>query len=270
MVDETPPAYQVSFAGEFAIVAMQRSGTTVLTELLNSDLRFHVAAEIFHPGEDQLDSFFSYYAGHLRTSFGGSMPKRRDIFRNFVHDLRAKAGAEIVGYNVKYGSCHNLDDDWRGLSSPPAFFEILEMHGAGVIHVIRTNVFKSALSNVRAATTNRWHLPAGGGGAIPRIEIDVFSLLRLIEFTYAEIETATKWLFSFPRLLTARYENMFDGDRFDRRFVDSLAAFFDIEARFSGEPKMKKLGAADWRENVTNWRDIEREVQLSFPRLSLE
>ncbi len=270
MAYEASPGDQVSTVREFAIVAMQRSGTTVLTELLNSDARFYVATEIFHPGEDQRDSFLSFCAERFRTSAGGSLPQRRDLFRDFVHDLRAKAGAEIVGYNVKYGSCHNLDGDWRGLSQPPALFEILEMRGASIIHVIRTDVFKSALSNVRAAATNLWHFPAGGGVAIPRIEVDVFSLLRLIEFTHAEIETATKWLVSFPRLFTARYENMFDGDRFDRRFTESLAGFFGVEAKFSGDPKMKKLGAANWREDVANWREVEREVQLKFPRILLD
>lgn len=255
---------------EVAIIAQQRSGTTALTELLNTDARFYVATEIFHPGDAQPNSFFSFCAERLRSSYDGSLSTRRDLFGDFVQDVRARSGAEFVGYNVKYGSCHNLDGDWRSLSSPPALFEILEMRGAGVIHLVRTNVFRSALSNIRASETNVWHLRAGADVAIPRIEIDICLLLRLIEHTQAEIETATNWLFNFPRLFTARYEDMFDGDWFDRRFTDSLAGFFGIDAGFSSMPKLEKLGAADWREIVNNWWDVEREVALNFPRILLD
>jgi hypothetical protein len=255
---------------EFAIIAQQRSGTAVLTELLNANARFYVATEIFHPGEDQPDSFLSFCAERLRSSYDGSLSTRRDLFGDFVQDLRARRGAEFVGYNVKYASCHNLDGDWRSLSSPPALFEILETRGAAVIHLVRTNVFKSALSNLRASETDIWHLPAGGDAAIARIEIDVCALLRLIELTQAEIETATKWLFSFPRLLTAHYDDMFEGDRFNAEFIRKLNRFVGLTGAFSDAPALTRLVPGDWREGVSNWRDVESMMNLNFPRICID
>ena len=255
---------------EFAIVAMQRSGTTVLTALLGGDPRFYVAREIFHPQASEADSFRTFCASRLRDGYQGSLAERSALFGPFVQSLREKSGKPIIGYNVKYGSIHHLDGDWRSLSGRPSFFDILEQRGAGIIHLVRGNVFKSALSNARAAATDLRRAPAGALTPRPAVTVGVGELQRLIETTVREIEAATRWLIGFPRLMTIRYLEMFDGDRFDAGFVQRLNRFFGLRDAFAGAPALAKLASDDWRADVDNWREVERMMNLNFPRISVD
>ena len=254
---------------EFAIIGQQRSGTTVLSDLFNRHPNFYVAKEIFHPGD--ADSFQAFCALRLKEVWDGSLSQRSVLFGEFVESLKEKSGKAIIGYNVKYASCHHLDGDWRLLTARPGLFDFLALRGAGIIHVVRSNVFRSALSNIRASATGVWHSNVKCDTARPAIEIDVRRLSELITSTRLEMAAAASLISRCSNVMTVFYEDLFSDDKFDSRQIDRLAQFFSTDASlFNGIPQLARLSAKDWREGVLNWRDVESAVGAEFPGMLVD
>ncbi len=243
---------------EFAIMGMQRTGTSVLTNMLNTHPEIYAASEIFHPnGDDESDSFdkFCQGGGDDRQSFC-TLSARQRAFALFMDSLRERSGKRRIGINVKYSSCQHLDGDWKHLSDPPDLFHIFYQREIRIVHLVRTNAVEMAVSLALASATGNWHQAAGSAAARPPVALAPDSIVNFTALYVRELAAFNRFTASYPWLLTLSYERLFEDGEFSRSIVSQLAAFLDIDAQFEWRPSLDKIMPKDISKAVSNWDEI--------------
>jgi LPS sulfotransferase NodH len=248
---------------EFVIVGMQRSGTTVLTKMLDSHPDVVCLHEVFHPEAAGIQSFTSYCVTYAQVQDLVSLSGRATLFRNYLKSVASTTKVSNVGFNVKYGSCHQLESDWIDYLKRPALFDLIQSWNGKVIHVIRRNSFLQALSIILARNSGIWHIQEGLQVSRERMYVDTNELIHVISDIDMLVLKFSGYLDDDPNAHKIYYEEMFEECAFSSGIAVNLAAFLGISSEFDLIPKLSKVSTVDWRADVTNWQTVERTVLSS-------
>ena len=131
----------------FVVFAQGRSGSTLLTELLNSHPQVYCADEIL-------------------------TWKRRDPVR-YASACSVGHRVDTYGFKVKI---YQLKDA-QGMEDPGAFLRRLHEQNWRIVHLQRRNVLRQALSSMVAEQRRIYHEPAGSNDSLP-VRVDAVELLR--------------------------------------------------------------------------------------------
>lgn len=209
------------------IVGRQRSGTTVLRNLLEAGGALNLD-EIMH-GEPhpEHERFYEYVASRCAKDPRLVHPQHhRQLFRDFIAKKREEAGGRSLAIDAKY----------FGLNMIPGFFEVnatmpflvgyMRNHNAHVVHLIRHNKLRILVSEAIAKQTGIWS--AQNEGNLPKekqqVTLDPKEILQQIQRHIATSDRVREMLKGQHTAHELSYEKMFDADGSFTKDVADLAA----------------------------------------------
>lgn len=237
----------------FVIITTQRSGSGLLTSLLNSHPEITCYHELLL--NDELDSpynFYNYWLGEIGRDpanlayHGCYRVTDRFLERTFAHG----EGAVAVGFNIKYNHLAHI----------PWMLDRLQAMGVGVIHLIRWNLLKTHVSEALNQMQAKLGRKAHGTSKLPtaRLALDAQGLVADLERRAHAIETFRTTLGNRFDCLELCYEDL-TRDRDDEGGVAHphamrLYEFLGLRDRdVALETELRKTNPDDLAHVVTNY-----------------
>lgn len=229
---------------KFIILAKQRSGTTLLTNYLNS-----------HPELRCYQEFYFMENEVLQAYLGGDYDKREDYFKLF------QSLPENNGFNLKYNqiSDQKLDRYREKKMKPEIKF----------IHLIRLNIFEHAISswiNDHKGISGRLHALSKENkdkfDYSKKFKISVKVLNRIMKEIY---EDTNKWYLKLKddeNTLILFYEDIIDLNQKDwtsempEESSKKVCDFLKVEDR-PLTAQLKKVNSPNYGDYILNWREIK-------------
>lgn len=152
----------------FLMIGCQRSGTHLLRELLNSNPQVAVLAEPFSPHDGRLawQPFVhglppDRYPPATAADAGPVLDEYLDLVRHTKRRQPDRFGKwkprlKTVGLDVKYNQLRFVAPVFSDLDGPPLLLDYASRRGIGVVHLVRRNVFETAVSMIIANARKYW------------------------------------------------------------------------------------------------------------------
>jgi LPS sulfotransferase NodH len=147
----------------FVVIGIQRTGTNLLREILNTNEQIAMLGEVFTPNPTRAhwDNFVRLLPAEAlppKTHADGRLllDKYFDFVRNHWAD-GAKAHSRVFGVDIKYNQLRRISAPDQNLAGPPFLLQDLRSRGAMLIHAVRENVLQCALSTMIADQRGVWH-----------------------------------------------------------------------------------------------------------------
>jgi LPS sulfotransferase NodH len=206
----------------FLIFGQGRTGSTLLTELLNSHSRIRCEGEILNPPQ----------------------PKTR----SYVTSHESRAAGEAYGFKLLYYQLRAVAED----GGPQGFLEWLDGRGYRIFHLVRENRLRHVLSNMSARHQGFHH--RAGDRTASGTEVDVTHLVDWLRLSDEAIGYGRECLGDLPRVDLV-YERDLSTPDVQRRTVDRICD----ELGLPHEPLSTDLVPAtprDLRDLVANYDEM--------------
>jgi hypothetical protein len=164
----------------FVVIGFQRTGTEILSEILNThdsitafqeillpspDPNFTIGLHLLTDGVYPLDNFLRDISGpKLSLATSSESEKLLDQYFEYLHGRvrqaarnQAKRECRLIGVNIKYSQVGENNPGLWDSNAPPFLLCYLKSRGAKLIHTTRRNVIHCAISSMIAAQRNVWH-----------------------------------------------------------------------------------------------------------------
>ena len=256
----------------FVMVGTQRTGTTMLRELLATNLEIGFEGEIFTPADDGPSAFERFQAAH-GLGRPANYPEAERQLATYLKEVHSRLPDTVraFGIDVKYSQLRGIVPRFEPLSASPMLVQFMVMNGTRVLHVVRGNVLQSALSEVIAAARQVWHHRRGE--TIDRqVTVDCRYLIRIMEEKAADRRIFETLIDENPLVLTCEYERMVEGvNQADEAGmlvgpgnpIFEIADFLGVSRRFRRRPEMRKVIERPYAEIVANYRQVTEAVRRS-------
>jgi hypothetical protein len=161
------------------LLAQQRSGTHLLRSILGRTRRIAALSEICNAtaavADENERSFFKFRRTHLLDSRNSPYPTSENqqnvINQYFKYLLSLYPNHDFVLCDVKYSHVHNFNMFNWDLSEPPFLLRYARKNQIKILHLVRENIFQTALSSLYAAQSGVWR--ASRPDQVKRISITV-------------------------------------------------------------------------------------------------
>ena len=223
----------------FALLSHYRSGSTLLSRLLDSHPEVRSAGEVLvyylHVTPKVvpfMESFLRFHARNTNTPIGG-VTVRIDQFRVLSIPGLHPSPAERVARMTR--------DGWK------------------FIHLVRENTFNQALSNVEANLRGLWHVQKGEERPDDRLYIPVDRLIKGIHWAERIRSAEDAALHDIPH-----HEVFYERDLLElgrrQRTMNELFAFLGAEPH-RVETTMRKVGSKPLADRVENVDEVIAAVR---------
>jgi len=250
----------------FLLIARPRSGTHLLREFLSGVPHLFCFSEVFHNISSQGDYlYWPYYAGRLAADPAltwGRGDQMADLWGGYNNFLSAKAKShrpQATAYltTVNYNSLHSMDGCWRNLSDPPTLFGLAKKQGSAAIHLVRSNVLRALVSELRARQSGIWHLRVGNDVALPPVRLNTRGLLDELTRREQEISWVRGWLSGFSEVLELQYESLLnDKGMLTEAVAQRLSAFLGATPTAFATPTLKPTAGTSLAADIDNFDDV--------------
>jgi hypothetical protein len=230
----SPP---VSAPTPFVLIACQRAGAHLFTEIVNSNPFVALAAEPFSPLPKPV-SWANYVRTLPRKQYPPLLPDdamtlldehmnliHRDVYLDRDSYGGRKARLRALGLDVKYNQLRSVTSLLADLRSPPLLLDYFRSRNFRVVHLVRSNIVHAALSLIIAKFRNVW-TNDGCTTIEGKFWISWEMLLHEIQWMQEERDEFLRWADEAP-LHTCAYEDLVvDLGRIDEvgNFPDDTAA----------------------------------------------
>lgn len=242
------PDHPSGLPGEapFVLVATERTGSTLLLQMLNSHPSVAAGGELFNA--NLIDQGRIVWPNHGTLEDSALLELRNTNPIEFIHrlfDEAVQAGHRAVGFKLMYG---------HGDGNDVVRDYLAHDTNLRVIHLKRRNLLRRQLSNDRARATGVWHAPVGTPrDPPPAVEIDLERCVT--EF----IRTQRK---------QAEYERRFAGHALLELHYEDLAAdpvavagqalaFLGLEASPELSAQFERIGVDRLRDAIVNYDELK-------------
>jgi len=251
----------------FVIVGTQRTGSTVLREVLNSNPEIAVAGEIFDGGPE---SFDAYLAKESLTRPSGYPEAERQMvdFLGAIHAARP-ASAKMFGCDLKYCHIRAVAPSSEPLCALPALLQFIRLAGVRVIHLVRENVLQSAISELMAEARAIWHHTAEE--QIDRkIPIDCRKLIQYMQVKRADRQIFSSVMEGHGLMVTCDYDRFVSGMAMkdaegnltgEDNPIFELADFLGVKRSFKAPQHLKKIVRKPYAELIENYEEVRKIVR---------
>jgi LPS sulfotransferase NodH len=251
----------------FVIIGTQRTGSTVLREVLNSNTELAVAGEIFDGGPESFDAYLVKQGLGRPTGY----PDAERQIVEFLGAVNAErpAAAKVFGCDIKYCHIRAVAPSSEPLCALPALLQFIRLSGVRVIHLVRENVLQSALSELIAETRAVWH-HTGDEQIERRIKIDCRKLIQYMQVKRADRQIFSSVMEGHGRMVTCDYDRFVSGIAMtdadgnltgEHNPLFELADFLGVERRFKAPRHLKKIVQKNYAELIENYDEVRKIVR---------
>ena len=151
----------------FVVIGARRTGTNILREILNTNCEIAMLGEVFTPS-----SAPAHWPNFIAHRPFGELPPLNSIeasslldeyfefveyrIRNHWHN-NSKALSRAFGVDIKYDQLSEVKPRDRPPTASPFLLDYLKRRGFIIVHSVRKNVIKCAISEMVAQERNLWH-----------------------------------------------------------------------------------------------------------------
>lgn len=217
---------------KFVIYTRGRTGSTVLTELLNCHPEIYCDVEIFN---------YLYCISKVR--FPG-------LYINSCSKRAAKLGKSTYGFKVKIAQ---LRYEHNYLSYEKILTD-LHSDGWKFIYLKRDNFLRHKLSNILSSRTKIFHLKNGDINRTDRIQVDCNELLEGIEYSEEVEQTEEMNLKSIPHLKLIYENDILDNSR-HQLTADKVFSFLGLRSA-KVKTDLKRIVPDNLKETIINYEEV--------------
>jgi hypothetical protein len=264
-----------------ALVGIQRSGTNLLREVLNTNPRIGLLGEVLLP--QPLPTCWHHFVRNLATRPvpPGNEREAIALMDDYMYFLEYEIGGNawhnpdgrpkaVVGFDVKYNQLRFIAPIARDLRRPPFLLDYFRLRAFRVVHVVRRNVVHLAVSAIIANERQLWHNWRGEAIAGPRT-VNPGEVLDFARWAAAERE-AFRELSAGLEMLECAYEDLVQELRHGERtgrvpapsgLLHQVAAFLDVPADFRLASRLAKAIDRPYPEVIQNHAEVVEAVKQS-------
>lgn len=237
-------------ARPFAVIASQRTGSTVLIRSLDASPQIFCAGEIFHAGPHVHHREYNFYAAVCGSRMLGQIVDLAIGHRRTLSHLSgffASAGQDVqaVGFKVMTSQLR------QRRTILPVLFEL----GASLLFLYRRDSMATALSYYRARVSGLYHSDrAAAADAVQSINVDVGEFGELLAHCVSE-KNRIKALHAAHGGALLAYEDMLEN--WDN-FIDSVGRALGIE-RLQIPAALQRVGSKSASIQIQNEDELRRQ-----------
>lgn len=236
----------------FVILATQRTGSTWLTDMLDSHPAISSYEELFLPADEDRRSwgpahqefFDNYYQGHVKHQW----PLTRLFWAlKYLEDLYApRPGTDAVGMKLMYSQ----------LKQRPWLLAYMVLRRVRIVHLVRSNLLDVILSGVTAKARSQYHALASDVVAPSTVTLPANDLVSELESLQRSVDRIRVLLKLLPAAsIEVSYEELTRND----------AAFRPVFGLLGVEPRrlssrFAKLNREPKAELIANYAEVQRAL----------
>jgi hypothetical protein len=239
------------------IIGGVRSGTTVFRRMMASHSLIRDRGEIFNANNPA--GYFKFLREQVARDPNLIFPERSvDVFHAYLVSLMPKEPDAQALVDVKYEHLTLLPEAWQMPFSNPPLLRIIHRTKAKVLHLRRQH-FYSAVSNLVAINTGRYHDRVGESGALPEkraVTVDRDLLLGQIKKRRRVADLVDASL-KGDLCLGLDYEALFEGHGdFSAAKCQQVADFLGLAQTFDRKPALRKVIDEPLSSVIANYAEI--------------
>ncbi len=159
-----------------ALIAHARAGTSYLRSLLNTHPAVHFYTEALYPTYWE-HGFFQYWLNEIQTDPRALFIQNdfHEVFRGYMGWLEASRSEPVIGVDLKIPQIDDL----------PTIHRILRDSDARIVHLVRRNTFRGALSQrvmLTRVESGERDVHGRSTPATTRVRLDPHDLLALMRY----------------------------------------------------------------------------------------
>jgi len=217
---------------KFLIYTRGRTGSTVLTDLLNCHPDIFCDVEIFN---------FLY---------SGSKVKFPEMYIRSCSKRASRHGKSVYGFKVKIAQLryeHEYENYDEILSN-------LFKDGYKFIYLKRDNYFRHKLSNIISAETKIFHLKNGDKNSVAKVKVDCEQLIEGIEYGEIVNETEAENLRNIDHI-TITYEDDIIENSSHQETADKIFRYLGLKT-VKVKTDLKRIVPEDLKEVILNYDEV--------------
>jgi LPS sulfotransferase NodH len=237
----------------FVILATQRTGSTWLTDMLDSHPAISSYEELFLPADEDRrpwgpahqEFFDDYYRDHVKREWPLSRPYWAVRYLEDLYGPRSATGA--VGMKLMYSQ----------LKERPWLLAYMALRRVRVVHLVRTNLLDVILSGETARARRQYHALASDAVAPSTVSLPVEDLVSELERLRRSVDRIRLLLKLLPApSVEVSYEDLTRDD----------AAFGPVFDLLGVEPRrltsrFTKLNREPKAELIANYAEVESALK---------
>ena len=246
-----------------AILASQRSGTTLFRSILNTHPKVHAFDEVYGGLRPQREpNYLSFLLQQISNDPSRAVPKvetLKQLFQDHHAKLEAltpEASVRLV--DIKYTHVHRFNPLNYHILELPYVLRCIEASGGSVLHVIRKNILATYTSAVVAKRNASYRAMKAESVKETRVTMNAEETLRELENRDREIEHF-RHLLRESAVKEIYYEDMIQGGLFSEPILSDLAQGWSVELKFDRQPEREKI-VPPLSEAIINFDEIDAKL----------
>jgi hypothetical protein len=244
------------------LLAQQRSGTHLLRSILGRNRRIAAPAEICNATadlehENEL-SFFKFRHAHLIDGMNSPYPtfeNQEYLVKGYLQHIASHySDHDYVICDIKYSHVHNFNVFSWDFSSRPFLLQYAWKHGIKVVHLVRENIFQTAISDFYARQSGVWR--ANNQEQLKNINVTVDGkwLRRRMTHIGRTISLFDGWLLGCNSIRIT-YEAL--SGSLPEAPLALISAFLGLDEVIPFRPGFVKI-TPPYEDCIVNWNEIKQ------------
>jgi hypothetical protein len=217
---------------KFLIYTRGRTGSTVLTDLLNCHPDIFCDVEIFN---------FLYC---------GAKVKYPEIYIKSCSKRAGKHGKSVYGFKVKIAQLRYE----HGYENYDEILSNLYKDGYKFIYLRRSNYFRHKLSNIISAQTKIFHIKNGDSGVSRKVKIECDQLMEGIRYGEIVNKTEAENLKEIDHI-TINYEDDLIENSMHQETADKIFKYLGLKS-VKVDTELKRIVPEDLKEIILNYDEV--------------
>ena len=246
-----------------AILASQRSGTTLFRSILNTHPRVHAFDEVYGGLRPQREpNYLGYLLQQVSADPAYAVPKvetLKQLFQDHHAKLEAltpEAAVRLV--DIKYTHVHRFNPLNYHILELPYVLRCIHASGGTVLHVIRKNLLATYTSAVIAKRNASYRATKAELVRETCVTMDAMTTLQELENRDREIEHF-RTLLKGSAVKEIYYEDMIQDGLFSETVLSQLAQSWSVGMDFDRKPEREKI-VPPLSQAIINFSEIEEKL----------
>lgn len=249
-----------------AIIATQRTGTTVLRSVIDSHPRVKAFGEVFLDRHEHMkECYYHFLRDKVREDANNCIPSEdrlESLFNAYLDDyLPSLAGdVDMVLFDCKYNFLSGaLVPGSLALRQAPFLLTLMRRRGVRLIHLLRENLLATQVSAILSSENRVWATTDLNRIKKRSTVVPLQGLMQNLQARRAEQEHY-KALLRGDDVLTVKYEDLFGGDTVPADLLARISGHLGLSNDFEAAPPLKKI-ALSVRESIENYDEVAAHLR---------